>query len=63
MPIGEKLIQDGKALSFVNNAAGEDARLAHFLMEGFWTNSANSNLGIAARRFPCSIAAKTTIAL
>ena len=37
MPIGEKLIQEGKALSFVDNAGGEDPKLAHFLMEGLWT--------------------------
>jgi hypothetical protein len=36
MPIGEKLIQEGKALSFVNNARGEDPRLANFMMEGLW---------------------------
>jgi NitT/TauT family transport system substrate-binding protein len=37
MPIGEKLIQEGKATSFVNNARGEDPKLAHFMMEGLWT--------------------------
>jgi NitT/TauT family transport system substrate-binding protein len=37
MPIGEKLIQEGKALSFIDNVAGEDSKLAHFLMEGLWT--------------------------
>lgn len=37
MPIGEKLIQDGKAMSFVNNARGEDPKLANFMMEGLWT--------------------------
>ena len=37
MPIGEKLIQEGKALSFVNNANGEDPKLANFMMEGLWT--------------------------
>jgi NitT/TauT family transport system substrate-binding protein len=36
MPIGEKLIQEGKALSFVNNASGEDPKLTHFMMEGLW---------------------------
>ncbi len=37
MPIGERLIQEGKALSFVNNAKGEDPKLAQFMMEGLWT--------------------------
>jgi ABC-type nitrate/sulfonate/bicarbonate transport system substrate-binding protein len=37
MPIGEKLIQEGKALSFVNNARGEDPKLAKFVMEALWT--------------------------
>jgi NitT/TauT family transport system substrate-binding protein len=37
MPIGERLIQDGKATSFVNNASGEDPKLANFMMEGLWT--------------------------
>lgn len=37
MPIGEKLIQDGKATSFLNNASGEDPKLANFMMEGLWT--------------------------
>jgi NitT/TauT family transport system substrate-binding protein len=36
MPIGEKLIREGKALSFVNNAKGEDPKLANFMMEGLW---------------------------
>jgi NitT/TauT family transport system substrate-binding protein len=36
MPIGEKLIREGKALSFINNAAGEDPKLSYFLMEGLW---------------------------
>ena len=37
MPIGEKLIAEGKALSFVDNARGEDPKLPSFLMEGLWT--------------------------
>jgi NitT/TauT family transport system substrate-binding protein len=37
MPIGEKLIQEGKAQSFINNARGEDPKLANFMMEGLWT--------------------------
>jgi NitT/TauT family transport system substrate-binding protein len=37
MPIGEKLIQEGKALSLINNAIGEDPKLANFMMEGLWT--------------------------
>jgi NitT/TauT family transport system substrate-binding protein len=37
MPIGERLIGEGKALSFVNNAAGDDPKLSKFLMEGLWT--------------------------
>jgi NitT/TauT family transport system substrate-binding protein len=37
MPIGEKLIQEGKAVSFINNAKGEDPKLANFMMEGLWT--------------------------
>jgi len=37
MPIGEKLIQEGKGISFINNAGGEDPKLAHFMMEGLWT--------------------------
>ncbi|MGY3609320.1 MULTISPECIES: ABC transporter substrate-binding protein [unclassified Bradyrhizobium] len=37
MPIGEKLIQEGKAISFINNARGEDPKLANFMMEGLWT--------------------------
>ena len=36
MPIGEKLIGEGKALSFVNNAKGDDPKLSNFLMEGLW---------------------------
>jgi ABC-type nitrate/sulfonate/bicarbonate transport system substrate-binding protein len=37
MPIGERLIGEGKALSFINNAAGDDPKLSKFLMEGLWT--------------------------
>jgi NitT/TauT family transport system substrate-binding protein len=37
MPIGEKLVQEGKAVSFVNNAKGDDPKLSSFLMEGLWT--------------------------
>jgi NitT/TauT family transport system substrate-binding protein len=36
MPIGEKLIQEGKASSFINNANGDDPKLSNFLMEGLW---------------------------
>jgi ABC-type nitrate/sulfonate/bicarbonate transport system substrate-binding protein len=37
MPIGEKLVQEGKAFSFIDNARGDDPKLANFLMEGVWT--------------------------
>jgi NitT/TauT family transport system substrate-binding protein len=37
MPIGERLIGEGKALSFINNAKGDDPKLSKFLMEGLWT--------------------------
>lgn len=37
MPIGEKLVGEGKAVSFVNNAKGDDPKLSNFLMEGLWT--------------------------
>jgi NitT/TauT family transport system substrate-binding protein len=37
MPIGERLIGEGKALSFINNAMGDDPKLSKFLMEGLWT--------------------------
>ena len=36
MPIGEKLIGEGRAISFVNNAKGDDPKLSNFLMEGLW---------------------------
>jgi ABC-type nitrate/sulfonate/bicarbonate transport system substrate-binding protein len=36
MPIGERLVQSGKGVSLVNNARGEDPRLASFMMEGLW---------------------------
>jgi len=36
MPVGEKLVQDGKAITFIDNARGEDPKLANFLMEGLW---------------------------
>ena len=36
MPIGEKLVQDGKAITLVDNARGEDPNLPNFLMEGLW---------------------------
>ena len=36
MPIGEKLIGEGKAISFINNANGDDPKLSSFLMEGLW---------------------------
>ncbi|WJR77874.1 ABC transporter substrate-binding protein [Bradyrhizobium sp. NP1] len=39
MPIGEKLVKEGKALSFVDNARGEDPKLPTFLMEGLWTTT------------------------
>jgi NitT/TauT family transport system substrate-binding protein len=37
MPIGEKLVGEGKALSFIDNSKGDDPKLANFLMEGLWT--------------------------
>lgn len=37
MPIGERLIGEGKALSFINNAKGDDPKLSKFMMEGLWT--------------------------
>ncbi len=37
MPIGERLIGEGKALSFIDNARGEDPKLSKFMMEGLWT--------------------------
>ena len=37
MPIGERLIGEGKAFSFINNAKGDDPKLSKFLMEGLWT--------------------------
>ena len=37
MPIGEKVIGEGKAMSFINNANGDDPKLSSFLMEGLWT--------------------------
>jgi NitT/TauT family transport system substrate-binding protein len=37
MPIGEKLVQEGKAITLIDNAKGEDPKLTHFLMEGLWT--------------------------
>jgi NitT/TauT family transport system substrate-binding protein len=37
MPIGEKLVGEGKAVSFINNAKGDDPKLSSFLMEGLWT--------------------------
>ena len=33
------------------------------LSQACGSDSANANLGIAARRFPCSVAAKSTMAL
>lgn len=36
LPIGEKLVGQGKAITFINNARGEDPRLATFIMEGLW---------------------------
>lgn len=36
MPIGERLMQSGKGISLVDNARGEDPRLASFMMEGLW---------------------------
>lgn len=36
MPVGEKLVQQGKAITFIDNARGEDPRLANFMMEGLW---------------------------
>jgi NitT/TauT family transport system substrate-binding protein len=37
MPIGERLINEGKAFSFINNAKGDDPKLSKFMMEGLWT--------------------------
>lgn len=36
MPIGEKLVREGKAIMFIDNARGEDPKLANFMMEGLW---------------------------
>lgn len=36
MPVGERLVLEGKALTLVDNAAGEDPKLANFMMEGLW---------------------------
>lgn len=36
MPIGEKLVGDGKAITFLDNARGEDLDLPNFLMEALW---------------------------
>ena len=30
-------IGEGKAISFINNAKGDDPKLSNFLMEGLWT--------------------------
>ena len=36
MPVGEKLVAEGKAITFIDNARGEDPKLANFMMEGLW---------------------------
>lgn len=36
MPVGEKLVQEGKAITLIDNAKGEDPKLSNFLMEGLW---------------------------
>ncbi|MEP9354635.1 ABC transporter substrate-binding protein [Xanthobacter sp. KR7-65] len=36
MPMGEKLVREGKGFTLVDNAKGEDPRLPYFLMEGLW---------------------------
>jgi NitT/TauT family transport system substrate-binding protein len=36
MPVGERLVREGKAITFVNNAKGEDPKLKNFMMEGLW---------------------------
>lgn len=40
LPVGERLVQDGKALTFINNASGEDPALPNFMMEGLWATPA-----------------------
>ena len=36
MPVGERLVREGKAVTLVDNARGEDAKLPSFIMEGLW---------------------------
>ena len=36
MPIGEKVVREGNGIIFINNASGEDPKLANFMMEGLW---------------------------
>lgn len=50
MPIGEKMVRDGKAITFIDNAKGEDPKLANFMMEGLWAtpDSIKSNRDVVA---------------
>lgn len=36
MPIGERLVREGTAVTYIDNAKGEDPKLAKFMMEGLW---------------------------
>lgn len=37
VPLGEKVVMAGKAITLIDNAAGQDPSLPKFLMEGLWT--------------------------
>jgi NitT/TauT family transport system substrate-binding protein len=51
MPVGERLVQEGKALTLVDNARGEDPKLSNFMMEGLWATPdfIKSNRDVVAR--------------
>lgn len=37
VPLGERVVHNGKAITLIDNAKGEDPFLPSFLMEGLWT--------------------------
>jgi NitT/TauT family transport system substrate-binding protein len=36
VPIGERIVSGGKAITYIDNAKGDDPNLATFMMEGLW---------------------------
>jgi NitT/TauT family transport system substrate-binding protein len=37
VPLGEKVVHSGKAITLIDNAKGQDPNLPSFMMEGLWT--------------------------